>query len=185
RRCGVSAFGFGGTNFHVVLEEYGGDYRDTDTIDLNPRDAEPFIFFEPNHAQIVQKMERLKQGLEYPEYLDLGQLAYSLHREQAKNGADAGSRTCRLAIVATSTADLKQKLDLALRELRNGNRTELKHPQGIYYRESDTTGRLCFLFPGQGSQKINMLRDLVVTLPELHGFFERADTLLAERLPEP
>ena len=24
RRAGVSAFGFGGTDFHVVLEEYGG-----------------------------------------------------------------------------------------------------------------------------------------------------------------
>lgn len=185
RRCGVSAFGFGGTNFHVVLEEYSGDYRDTDTIDLNPRDAEPFIFFGPSRTQIVQKMERLQQGLEDPEYLDLAQLAYSLHMEQAKNGADAGSRTSRLAMVATSVADLKQKLDWALRELRDGNRTEFKHPQGIYYRESGAAGGLCLMFPGQGSQKINMLRDLVVTLPELHGFFERADALLAERLPQP
>ena len=27
RRAGVSAFGFGGTDFHVVLEEYTGDPR--------------------------------------------------------------------------------------------------------------------------------------------------------------
>ncbi len=185
RRCGVSAFGFGGTNFHVVLEEYGGDYRDTDIIDLNPRDAEPFVLFGPTRSHIVQKTERLQQGLEYPEHLDPAQLAYSLQMEQAKGGADAGTRTCRLAVVAASAADLKQKLDWALRELRDGNKTEFKHPQGIYYRESGAAGGLCLMFPGQGSQKINMLRDLVIFLPELHGFFERADALLAERLPQP
>jgi len=185
RRCGVSAFGFGGTNFHVVLEEYGGDYRDTDTIDLSPRDAEPFIFFGPNRSRIVQAVERLQQGLEHPEHLDLAQLAYSLQSEQRQAGADDSVRACRLAMVATSVGDLKQKLDIALRELRNGDKTEIRHPQGLYYRESTTTGALCFIFPGQGSQKINMLRDLVVTLPELHGLFERADALLAERLSQP
>lgn len=185
RRCGVSAFGFGGTNFHAVLEEYGGDYRDTDAIDLNPRDAEPFIFFGPNRSHIVHAVERLQQGLEYTEHLDLAQLAYSLQSEQVKTGTGAGVRACRLAMVATSVADLRQKLDLALRELRDNDKAEIRHPQGIYYRESDAAGGLCFVFPGQGSQKINMLRDLVATQPELHGFFERADTLLAERLPQP
>jgi malonyl CoA-acyl carrier protein transacylase len=185
RRCGVSAFGFGGTNFHVVLEEYGGDYRDTDVIDLNPRDAEPFIFFGPNRSRIVQAVERLQQGIEHPEHLDLAQLAYSSLAEQRQAGADDSARTCRLAIVATSVADLKQKLDIALRELRDGNKAEIRHPMGIYYRESGAKGGLCFIFPGQGSQKINMLRDLVVALPELHGFFQRADGLLAERLSQP
>jgi len=183
RRCGVSAFGFGGTNFHAVLEEYGGDYRDTDAIDLNPRDAEPFVFAGPDRSRIVQAVERLLQGLEHPEHLDLAQLAYSLQAEQRQAGA--GDSACRLAMVATSVADLRQKLDLALRELRDGGKTEIRHPQGLYYRESAAAGGLCFIFPGQGAQKVNMLRDLVVARPELHGFFERADALLAERLPQP
>ena len=37
RRCGVSAFGFGGTNFHAVLEEYQGEYRECEVRDLNAR----------------------------------------------------------------------------------------------------------------------------------------------------
>ncbi|BBA36102.1 type I fatty acid synthase ArsA [Methylocaldum marinum] len=186
RRCGVSAFGFGGTNFHAVLEEYGGDYRDADAIDLSPRDAEPFLFFGPTRSHIVQAVERLQQGLEYPEHLDLAQLAYSLQTEQRQARDGDSLPASRLALIATSVADLKQKLDWVLRDLRDGTKTEIRYPQGVYYRESDAAaGALCFVFPGQGSQKINMLRDLVATLPELHRVFERADVLLAERLPQP
>ncbi|MBN2906517.1 MAG: acyltransferase domain-containing protein, partial [Rhodobacteraceae bacterium] len=183
RRCGVSAFGFGGTNFHAVLEEYTGDYRDTDTLDLNPRDAEPFIFSGPERSHIVQAVERLLQGLEYPEHLNLDQLAQAVQAARAYPGGDDG-KGCRLAIVATSVADLKHKLELALRELRDRDKAEVKYPQGLYYRES-AIGKVCFLFAGQGSQKINMLRDLVGTLPRLHSHFERADALLKGRLPQP
>ena len=52
RRCGVSAFGFGGTNFHAVLEEYRGDYRATDGQNLSPRAAEIFAFGRANCAEV-------------------------------------------------------------------------------------------------------------------------------------
>lgn len=185
RRCGVSAFGFGGTNFHAVLEEYQDGYRDVDFIDLNPRDAEPFVFFGPNRPYVMQAAERLLSGLEYPDQLNLAQLAYSAHIERRGPGADNGVRASRLAIVATSATDLKHKLELALRELRNDDTTEFRYPQGVFYRESPVTSPVCFLFPGQGSQKVNMLRDLVVARPDLASLFDHADTLLSGRAPQP
>lgn len=185
RRAGVSAFGFGGTNFHVVMEEYTGAYRDTDCIDLNPRDAEPFHFWGHDRAQVAEQVQRLLDALEHPEHLDVAQLAYALYLEQGAARMDNGARNCRLALVASSAQDLKKKLVLAQKVLA-GPDSELKHPQGLYFREGPASQEgICFLFPGQGSQRINMLADLTCTLPELHGLFERADRLLANRLEQP
>ncbi|UZR28830.1 type I polyketide synthase [Methylococcus mesophilus] len=183
RRCGVSAFGFGGTNFHAVLEEYTGAYREGDTVDLAPRDAEPFAFWGPDRGHIVEALQTLAQGISHPEQLDLGQLAHAVQAEQQRIAPP--QRICRLALVATSAADLKHKLELALHELADSKKADFKHPQGIHFRQSAAPGQVCFLFPGQGSQKINMLRDLTATVPSLHDIFERADRLLEDRLPRP
>jgi malonyl CoA-acyl carrier protein transacylase len=60
-----------------------------------------------------------------------------------------------------------------------------RHPGGVYLGDGQTSrGGLCFLFPGQGAQRVDMLRDLVVGMPELHKRFERADALLAQDLPQ-
>ena len=190
RRCGVSAFGFGGSNFHAVLEEYRDGYRDSDALDIGPRDAELFAFRGPNRPHIEQALQRLLQDIEHPEQTDLAQLAYSLHMEQRKDleqrqaNVESGMGVCRLTLLAASISDLKQKLALAL-DLLRGEQAEFKHPTGVYYKEgAAAAGDMCFLFPGQGSQQINMLRDLVTGLPKLHGLFERADALLAEHLPQ-
>ncbi|NTV11935.1 MAG: ACP S-malonyltransferase, partial [Zoogloea sp.] len=144
-----------------------------------------FCFAGPDRAGVVQAVEQLLKGLEYPEHIDVAQLAWSLHAEQRKSKSDPGAAAgCRLVLLAASAADLKHKLELALKLLA-GSETEARHPQGLYYREgAAAAGSVCFLFPGQGAQRINMLRDLVSMLPALHGFFEQADALLADRLPQ-
>lgn len=170
RHCGVSAFGFGGTNFHTVLAEYTGTYRDSDRVNLSPREAEIFAFAGATRTEIESTVQRLLQGLDCPEQIDLAQLAYSVYREQHVVRRANGGHPCRLTLIASSVQDLKQKLTRVLELLSDHG--EIKQPPGLYYREStDDIGRVCFLFPGQGSQKIQMLRDLVVAMPELHKFF--------------
>jgi malonyl CoA-acyl carrier protein transacylase len=184
RRCGVSSFGFGGINFHAVLEEYARDYRSSNAIDLTPRGAEIFALNRDKRFEIIQAVERLIQGLEYPDCIHLSQFAYSVHLEESRRRSDSKAQTCRLVIVATSVSDLKQKLQMALRELKD--KTDIRNPQGMYYGEIHrASGSVCFLFPGQGSQKIHMLRDIVATMPALHDVFEQADVLLQDRLPQP
>jgi acyl transferase domain-containing protein/NAD(P)H-dependent flavin oxidoreductase YrpB (nitropropane dioxygenase family)/NAD(P)-dependent dehydrogenase (short-subunit alcohol dehydrogenase family) len=170
RHCGVSAFGFGGTNFHTVLAEYTGDYRDSDAIDLNPRDSEIFAFAGATRDDIEHAVRRLLQGLEHEEQIDLAQLAYALYREEHVVRRANGGQPCRLALLAASVADLKLKLARVLELLPK--HAEIAQPPAIYYRETaNQIGGVCFLFPGQGSQRTNMLRDLVVALPELHACF--------------
>ena len=183
RRCGVSAFGFGGTNFHVVLEEYTKNYRSCDKLDLNPRGAEIFVIQRGERSQVVKAVKQLERGLEYPGHIDLTQLAYSVHLEESKHQPDRKGRTCRLAVVASSAFDLKQKLQMLRRELQE--KTAINNPIGVYYGEADgALGRVCFLFPGQGSQRVNMLGDVVMSIPEVADIFEQADVLLKNRLPK-
>jgi acyl transferase domain-containing protein/NAD(P)H-dependent flavin oxidoreductase YrpB (nitropropane dioxygenase family)/NAD(P)-dependent dehydrogenase (short-subunit alcohol dehydrogenase family) len=184
RRCGVSAFGFGGTNFHAVLEEYGGNYRSSDTLDFTPREAEIFLFSRKKRAEVQQAAKQLLEKLEHPDCINLARIANALHQEENRRQRSSGAETCRLVVVAASVADLKEKLQSAVRELKD--KTALRNPKGVYYGESDRAeGNICFLFPGQGSQKVHMLRDLVVSIPELHNVFERADALLQDRLAQP
>jgi len=184
RRCGVSAFGFGGTNFHTVLEEYRGGGRATDAVDLGPRDAELFVFGEADRASLAQAVGDFLAAVEPVDRIDLAQLAHALHRNKRPQKDADGAGTQRLAILAASIADLKQKLGLALDFLRS-DKDEFKHPKGVYFgRGAAPAGAICFLFPGQGSQKINMLRDVVSGLPALREHFERADAVLGAQLPQ-
>ncbi|MDB5755687.1 MAG: erythronolide synthase, partial [Massilia sp.] len=170
RYCGVSAFGFGGTNFHAVLAEYTGAYRPADTLSLQPRDVELFAFAGASRAEIEASVQHLLLGLERAPGVDLAQLAFSLYREQHVIRRANGGQPCRLALAAASVADLREKL-MRVRALL-AERTPLGQVPGLCYRESiGAVGGVCFLFPGQGAQRINMLRELVSGLPALHANF--------------
>ncbi len=173
RYCGVSAFGFGGTNFHTVLAEYTGSFRDSDTLDLNPRNAEIFAFAGPTRAAIEAAVRQMQQSLERTQAVDLAQLAWSLCREQSAVKRVNGSHACRLVVLATSVADLRHKLARVLDLLPD--HAEITAPPSLFYGErKEAAGGVCFLFPGQGSQRVNMLRDLVATMPDLQRFFEES-----------
>ncbi|WP_029651496.1 type I polyketide synthase [Methylocystis sp. SB2] len=186
RRCGVSAFGFGGTNFHTVLEEYRGDFRASDAQDLNPRAAEIFAFSRSSVEAVEDAARTLLQGVEQTQELDLAQLAYSASLDDARLRPKNGGQIVQLAIVANSVADLKGKLEFFLRS--HQGKATLSAPSGIYYRNLQhraDSGAVCFLFPGQGSQQINMLRDLVLARPSAYALFEKADAMLKGALPKP
>src|SRR5207245_10324970 len=99
-------------------------------------------------------------------------------------GLDGRART--LAVVASSAEDLREKLALAQARLAEGA-AAIEDPRGVYYAESPLAreGKVAFLFPGQGSQYPNMLRDLAMEFGEVRGAFERADAALEGRFARP
>ena len=179
-RCaGLSAFGFGGTNFHVVMQEYDGNYHAGHETDLMPRDAELFVWQASDRKSLVERLATFLQNLDgLP--IDFAQLAYSVHSEMP---ASSGATQLRCAIVATSVDDLREKLKLVLAKANDAWNVEL--PGGAWLAES-TPGNfadVCFLFPGQGSQSLDMLSELVLANRWSYAFIERADKLLAKQLP--
>ncbi|OLC56437.1 MAG: hypothetical protein AUH92_00280 [Acidobacteria bacterium 13_1_40CM_4_69_4] len=182
RRAGVSAFGFGGTNFHAVLEEYADEIV-ADRPALSWRaPAELFLWRGCTRTEIQDDLGRLQAALERGARPEAADLAFTLWRSAAER---AGSELT-LAIVAASADDLQKKIDAALERLRAGA-ASIFDPSGLYFTETPfgRGGKIAFLFPGQGSQYPGMLGDLAVRFPEVRREFERADAALAGRLPAP
>jgi acyl transferase domain-containing protein/NAD(P)H-dependent flavin oxidoreductase YrpB (nitropropane dioxygenase family) len=172
RRAASSAFGFGGTNFHVVLEEYGAEYRDW----LLPAasdswSAELFLWNAADKAALLARVEAFGAGVAPLEALVMRDAAASL----AASFRPAGHI---LAVVARNARDLNAKLGAALGMLRGESKAP---PPGVYYgAPSRAPGKIAVLFSGQGSQYPNMGREAALHFDCVSETLEQADTLLRD-----
>ena len=186
RRAGVSAFGFGGTNFHAVAEEYGGNFLPKPAV-MQQWPSELLLWSARSRQGLLTALTSLQQALDGGAQPTLRGLAYTLWQIAAERPGTADDSELRLAIVASSVADLQQKLTQVRTALEDVKVTQIRDPKGIYYTEAPLAraGKVVFLFPGQGSQYPNMLRDLAVHFPQVREAFERADRVLARQYPQP
>jgi len=182
RRAGVSAFGFGGTNFHAVLEEYDrniGVKADT-TIEDWP--LELFVWQAAEPGQIVPQLDELAAALGSGAKPNLGDLAHTLiqARESLAARTDPG-KCATLAIVAGSLDELGESLRQARTAISEG-RPSLDDPRGIFFAAQPAWAGepVAFVFPGQGSQSPGMLQELAVLFPEVRGAFDEFDREIAK-----
>lgn len=188
RRAGVSAFGFGGTNFHAVLEEYSDGNRGGERAPWERWPGELLLWAGKSREEILAALANLERALAAGAKPELCDLARSLWQHTKKDAATKnGAVRLRLAIIATSLEDLGQKLGVARENLLNPACRHIQDVRGIYLTEQPLTsdGHLAFLFPGQGSQYVGMLRDLAIQFPEVRERFEMADRVLQTELPAP
>ncbi|HYX38566.1 MAG TPA: SDR family NAD(P)-dependent oxidoreductase [Oligoflexus sp.] len=163
RKAAVSAFGFGGTNFHTILTSYSGPDRALPAS--QGRTAELFMF--ANQEQMRQLQEILQN---HPE-LHFSKLAYT----QAQICGNHVTYT----IVAQKTQDLLQKIEQAL------STGESIPAQGIFVRKKEAfSGKIAFLFSGQGSQSLNMGAEIFNSFPHLRTYLELGATWLPKIFPK-
>ncbi|QIY74296.2 SDR family NAD(P)-dependent oxidoreductase [Streptomyces sp. RLB1-33] len=160
RVAGVSAFGFGGTNFHVVLRAYEDGPPPVTSAQHWP--AELFTFRGADRAAAVRAASELLALVEADpgpyEPWRLRDFALAASR-RAEAATSRGARTW-IALVAGSTEDLTALL-------RRAVAGEHAPKEGLFTADDDATGDMALLFPGQGSQRPGMFAELFVAFPEL------------------
>ncbi|MGQ0776433.1 MAG: SDR family NAD(P)-dependent oxidoreductase [Pseudonocardiales bacterium] len=181
RRAGVSAFGFGGTNFHVAVEEYTGGYLpDAADAPVQTWPSELFSWAARSREELRARVAELDRALATAAAPPLCEVARAVWA-QGRPGL-----AVRLAIVATSISDLRSKLATAGDALATPD-AEVWDRGGVYLTTTPLTGAgaIAFLYPGQGSQHPDMLLDLAIGFPEVRQAFELADAVLADQLDKP
>ncbi len=181
RRAGISAFGFGGTNFHAVLEEYDRNIGVKVESTIPDWPLELFVWQAEQPSQIVAQLDDLLAALNSGAKPNLGDLSHTLIqlREDLSGRSDLG-KLATLVILAGSPDELSEGLRQARAAIGAG-RSTLEDARGIYYAEKPawSGAPVAFVFPGQGSQAPGMLQELGVIFPEVRGAFDEFDREIA------
>ncbi|WP_186741644.1 non-ribosomal peptide synthetase/type I polyketide synthase [Spirosoma utsteinense] len=142
RRAGVSSFGVGGTNVHVVLEECQQESQVVTTD--QPVTGRPVQLVTWSAKSIPSRdayATRLANHLQQNSYLDVADVAFTLQTTRAHFNQ-------RQFVLAATGDELSEKLLVSKVSL-----TQLK-------TVTELPSEVVFLFPGQGSQYLNMGREL-------------------------
>ncbi len=203
RRAGLSAFGFGGTNFHAVIEEYiphrlnGNGKRAVTASTPQDKMTDTFMIAKDSSSVSASSLKAPLRGALVIGANSASELAERLRGVEmnAKEGnapapaapAEADLRAEeRLAIDYANAAELAEKAGSALKALAMNQPAMWKalRAQGIY-RGHGPAPKVAFLYPGQGSQYVNMAKPLLAVEPIVADTFAEADRVMTPLLGKP
>ncbi len=152
-RAGVSSFGVGGTNAHVVLEEA------PKASSTESREEQLLVLSAKTETALEAATANLTEFLKTNRDADLGDVAYTL-----KVGRRAFQH--RRALACSGIED-------ALAALESSDNKRLKTGQKKAARP-----RPIFVFPGQGTQQVNMARGIYESEPDFRAEVDRCAEIL-------
>jgi enediyne polyketide synthase len=164
-RAGVSAFGFGGINTHIIVESGGppssrlASRIDERALLVATQESELFVFGGSTPDELIRRVDVVAGDARLLSQSDLADLAAALAEELPP------AMSVRAAVIAGTAEELAEKL-VELRRVLESNsaisaRRWVAPCKGVYVAKARNVGRIGFLFPGQGSQQLLMARSLV------------------------
>ncbi|MDN5729967.1 acyltransferase domain-containing protein, partial [Corynebacterium casei] len=164
--AGISGFGFGGTNAHVVVAEYTGKQTpadpqlavDTREVPAKEEGEEPSIV-DATVALPVSGLlpsRRRTAAANLADYIENEQLDHAGMLELARSLAGRNHGRTRAVVTANNAADAVKRL----RQVADG-----KVSLGIAAADSPATRGPVFVYSGFGSQHRKMAKDLMAVSP--------------------
>ena len=209
RRAGVSAFGFGGTNFHIVLEEHiphrlTGNGKRSVSVGTLPQTTINEAIMNAKEVPSVPVSSASPSAFKAPlrGALLIGASSEAALADRLRivmKDAEAGRAPAptapaeadlrapeRLAIDYVDATDLAGKAAKALKAITANQALAWKalRAQGIY-RGHGPAPKVAFLYTGQGSQYVNMLRPLYTAEPIVTKTFAEANRVMTPLLGKP
>ncbi|AOX04464.1 hypothetical protein BJP34_22190 [Moorena producens PAL-8-15-08-1] len=162
RLAGVSSFGISGTNAHVILEEAPKQFK---IQGINERPCHILTLSAKCSKALQELAQRYQEFLGNNSTDKIGDICFT---------ANTGRKhfNHRLSVVAKSVAELSEKLAAF---------NDAQEVAGVYQRKLPTTTaqpKIAFLFTGQGSQIVNMGRQLYEQQPVFRKTLEQCDGIL-------
>ncbi len=177
RRAAVSALGFGGSNFHCLVEEYNTEKKEVDwggNVQILPFSAD-------DKAALKNQLQMMPRDVLWQQL--------RLLAAQGRLDFDRQAR-CRLVMVIergtlSEKWDIGKRIDAAVALLDQQPEGWCETPDGIYFSTEDHADDVAFLYPGQGAQYPGMLKSLALQFPEFQQVVSDADHLFAEHAQVP
>jgi PAS domain S-box-containing protein len=169
RMASVNSFGYGGTNGHIILQEYIPDQKIITTTQESTAIAHQPLCLIPLTAKTGNALKAVCKQLqdfltsEQGKVIDLIDLNYSLaYRRSALDE--------RLSLVVANTSELVEKLAAII----NGD-----YPEGCSQQSADPEEslRMVFVFTGMGPQWWGMGKELYATEPVFKQKVDECDEI--------
>ena len=161
RRASVSSFGFGGSNFHITLEEYS--QKNNQVPRMSVRQQNFGLVSAHNHEELIQKVNLLcesKASFE-TQLQTLCQDFRSTHQYRLSfvYGVD------EVAFILAKLKSCVVQENVPISDQKN-----------IFYsNQMALKPKVALLFPGQGSQYVHMLADLLIEDDAIREMWDRCN----------
>ena len=175
RRAGVSAFGFGGSNFHVLMEEYKSEKSNISW----DGSVEIVALSAANKNTLIQLITSIKKSIDR----GISNKEFSKTASDTRKNFSPADKHRLLMVIKqplNPSRHISLPFDEALNALGANKNKNTEHLQNIYYNDPDhndskNCGKIAFMFPGQGSQYIQMGSDLICCFPKALEIMETAN----------
>ncbi len=171
RRAAVSSMGFGGTNFHVIIEEHK-EYDKGNGAHLIVRLGGKTM------KEVEDRLSSLVSTRAAPSSLNEHRLIYDLLTETEKSGTQPAG----VSFLVSTAEPLSPQLAVARKALTGGSDqiSGIRVWNGIA-PDSPAEEKVCIMFPGQGSEFVSMGLGLIELFPESRQVMRKADRIAIRR----